>query len=247
MDHTKALEVVVQHCPSENIKEFFTDSAVIFPFLWKRNFWMGLEGCLQVAWPSECSCKEQLPAAHGHPWSPIASSELLPATSPVIAIPAAVPSPFRLPSLSTTMFLLSAPFLPWRLATVSCNNFFIYRFYLSPPSSRCHCRQFPCVTASFKHHILMQDSETSISAWPLSPLCRLYIASYLNSQLFSWLNKTRTCYFKGIRALLESYIATLLFWSPFTSHLPTDKGPWVSLYMCEFTLLLGWNRFCDLC
>lgn len=67
MDHTEALEVVVQHCSSENIQEFFMDSAVIFPFCWKRNFWMGLEGCLQVAWPSGCACKEQLPAAHSHP------------------------------------------------------------------------------------------------------------------------------------------------------------------------------------
>lgn len=59
---------------------------------------------------------------------------------------------------------------------------------------------------------------------PLTPLCSLYITSYLNSQLFSWLNKPRTSYSKVIRVLLESYVTTWLFWSPFTSPLPADKG-----------------------
>lgn len=78
------------------------------------------------------------------------------------------------------------PFCPagLQLLLVIIFFFFLYCFYLSPQSSRCHCRQFACVTAFFKHHILPQDTATSDSACPLSPLCRLYIAGYLNSQLF---------------------------------------------------------------
>lgn len=39
---------------------------------------------------------------------------------------------------------------------------------ISPPSSRCHCRLFPCVTASFRRHILLQDS-THPSQLPARP------------------------------------------------------------------------------
>lgn len=132
-----------------------------------------------------------------------------------LPFPAWGPCLFTHPPYLSQCFLLSLPFLHCRPTTVACNNF-IYFFlipflYLSPQSSRCHCGQFPRVTASFKHHILLQDTNTSDSACPLSPLCRLYIASYLNSRLFSWLNKPRTSYSKGIRVLLESYIAILLF------------------------------------
>lgn len=133
-----------------------------------------------------------------------------------------MPSPPHSP-LSPAMSLLSAPFLPWRFATITCNKF-SHRFYLLPPSSWCHCRRFPCATASFRHHILLQDRHIHLSC-PLTPLCSLYITSYLNSQLFSWLNKPRTSYSKVIRVLLESYVTTWLFWSPFTSPLPADKGP----------------------
>lgn len=98
----------------------------------------------------------------------------------------------------------------------------------------------------YQTHILPRDTDTSDPACSPSPLCRLYIESYLNSQLFSWLNKRGTSYSKGIRLLLESYIAILLFWSLLTSHLPTDKSLRVSLYTGAFMLLLNRNPLCNL-
>lgn len=132
-----------------------------------------------------------------------------------------MPSPPHSP-LSPATSLLSAPFLPWRLAAVACNNF-SHRFYLSlhPAGAIADCFHVSPLLSGVTFSCKIAHIRLSC---PLAPLCSLYIASYLNSQLFSWLNKPRISYSKVIRALLESYIATWLFWYPFTSSLPADKG-----------------------
>lgn len=158
-----------------------------------------------------------------------------------------MPSPPHSP-LSPATSLLSALFLPWRLAAVACNNF-SHRFYLSlhPAGAIADCFHVSPLLSGVTFSCKIAHIRLSC---PLAPLCSLYIASYLNSQLFSWLNKPRTSYSKVIRALLESYIATWLFWYPFTSSLPADKGLeflYIYIYMWEFTLSLGRNPLYDLC
>lgn len=151
----------------------------------------GCEGCLQVAWLSACSGVDLgrsilvLPAATRGPQSPPLSS--FPCHSPSNCHSRSHVLAFSLTLLICCSASCSPfPFCPaGLLLLLVIIFFFLYCFYLSPQSSRCHCRQFPCVTASFKHHILLQDTDTSDSACPPSPLCRLYITSYLNSQLFS--------------------------------------------------------------
>lgn len=145
-----------------------------------------------------------------------------------------MPSPPHSP-LSPATSLLSAPFLPWRLAAVACNNF-SHRFYLSlhPAGAIADCFHVSPLLSGVTFSCKIAHIHLSC---PLAPLCSLYIASYLNSQLFSWLNKPRISYSKVIRALLESYIATWLFWYPFTSSLPADKGlEFLYIYICENSL-----------
>lgn len=117
-----------------------------------------------------------LGAARSHPWSLIASSELLPPSQPEsLPFPEPCPCLFARPPYLLQRFLLSLPFLPCRPTTVACNSIFFNTVSIS------RLNPGGAIVGSFHVSLLLSSiiSSCEIPTHPTQPAHSLLCAGFL--------------------------------------------------------------------